>query len=109
MLQYRRFLRVLHDEMVNAIMEGENMGWHHLGGETPEYKHFLRLLTWEREVTGRMAHYDDAKVRSAWKRVRRATPRQYGTEGNILGGPNPGLELDGIGGQLYGPPAGDPG
>jgi len=95
MLQYRRFLTVLHGELVNAIMEGENMGWHHLAGEAPEYAHFLRLLTWEREVTGRMAHYDDAKTRSAWKRLRRTRPGTGTQEGHVLEQPNSGLPISG--------------
>ena len=83
MNQYRRFLMAFEDQLVDALMEGENMGWHHQETATPEYQHYLRLLTWIDMIRDRMRTYDATKVRSAWKQLRAIAPGA--ATGNVLG------------------------
>ena len=72
MKDYRRFLLVLHEQLVDAIADAENMQWHHLNADTNEFKHYMRLITWQEEINERMVYYATAKARSAWKRLRKS-------------------------------------
>ena len=91
MLGYRRFLMVLQSDLQTAISEAENMQWHHLPAEAPEYGHYLRLLTWEREVNERGIHYDAVKVKSSWRKLQREGPGS--AQASLLGGHGDRQEL----------------
>ena len=86
MKTYRSFLMDLLDDLVTALSEAENAGWHHLASDTPEGFHYLRLLTWCREVSDRRDWHDNAKVRSAWRKIQRIPPGAE--ERYILGAPD---------------------
>ena len=57
-INYRRFLIGLIDQLGEAIREAENWSWHHKPDGTVEAAHYNRLLTWLAEVDERLARYD---------------------------------------------------
>jgi len=62
MLPYRSFLAKAQEELQEAIQGAENAGWHHGLPESSAMFHYLRLTTWEAEVTERLNVYDTAKA-----------------------------------------------
>ena len=91
---YRLFLLGFHDQLTEAIGDAENAGWHHLGAESEEWQHYVRLATWEKEIYERMVIYAAAKNRSAWRKLRRGTPPDASTR-DLLGRPGDRPELSG--------------
>ncbi len=71
---YRRFLIGLLEEVREAIGEAENAEWHHASASDMRFQHYLRLSTWEAELSERKEHYDNARTKRAWKSVRRSPP-----------------------------------
>ena len=71
---YESFLQRLGDELVVAIAEAENMGWHHAKETSTEWTHYQRILTWIDEIEARMKHYDHAKRRPTERQFRRPSP-----------------------------------
>ena len=59
---YRRYLKGLRDELVEAIAECENMGFHHMAADTPEWKHFNRICGWAAELHERCEWYDNTQA-----------------------------------------------
>ena len=57
---YRRFLLDLIDELGEAMRQAEEQLWHHAIDGTPEKLHYIRLVTWTNEVSGRIRWYNDA-------------------------------------------------
>ena len=57
-MTYIKFLRGLHEELVEAVAEGENAGWHH-----PATEHYLRLLTWVDTVEERIRDYQNTRTK----------------------------------------------
>ena len=41
---YRRFLTVLHEELIDGVFEAENCGWHHSPDTAPEWRHYFKLI-----------------------------------------------------------------
>ncbi len=78
MKSYRRYLRDTQDELQQAIAEAEDAGWHHEADATDEFRHYLRLLTWEKAITERMVVYAAAKRNSALRKARRTVPEARG-------------------------------
>ena len=58
--KYRVFLMELHDGLVAAMAECENLEWHHLPNDTPEFVHYLQLVKWATEVMVRKEWYDNS-------------------------------------------------
>ena len=58
---YKSFLSDLQDELFMAVANCENVNWHHALSYTPEWKHYMRLLTWLDEVNERVGWYNDHK------------------------------------------------
>ena len=51
---YPSFLRTLQAEVLEAVREAENAGWHHLNDASLESKTYDRLLTWQAELDRRV-------------------------------------------------------
>ena len=67
MRSYRSFIHDMAEQLVAAVADAENQGWHHQGEGTPLFQHYLRLCTWADELTTRRAWYDYIKARRpAW-------------------------------------------
>ena len=64
MKSYRSFLMGLGREMFDMLRECENMGFHHYHEGSPEFAHYLRLITWLDELGERLAYYDDVKAKN---------------------------------------------
>ena len=73
MRSYRMFIRSLAIELQDAIIEAEDLGWHHEDVDSPVGIHYNRLLTWYQEASERVMHYDAKKIERAWKRLSRPT------------------------------------
>ena len=71
---YRLFLMELQSELQEAIADAENLEWHHQEHGTAEWRHYVRLATWEKEITERMVRYAATKAANAWKRLQRIDP-----------------------------------
>ena len=107
MLTHRTFLSGLFDMLQESVREAENLGWHHGDDETPQFQHYLRLLSWLEEVYQRMVRYDFVKARNQphrWQPVpERAAPTEpmagyRGRLGSTGGGAVRGLPPGGSGG-----------
>ena len=59
---YRRFLKGLRDQLVQAMAEAENAGWHHMALDTPEWVCYNRIVTWCDEVDARCEWYDNVQA-----------------------------------------------
>ncbi len=66
---YAVFLRALQDELLDALADLENLGFHHMDEGSAEFQHFLRIATWCDEVNTRMWMYDSGKERKLWNKV----------------------------------------
>ena len=51
---YESFLRGLRVDLEEAVRVSENEEWHHKPDSDERYKCYLRLLTWQAEVTARL-------------------------------------------------------
>ena len=80
---YRTFLLELGQELLEALRDCENYGWHHSEASTPEWQHYNRLFTWLDELSERASYYDHVKAkRPGWVQRETAilvrTPEEYG-------------------------------
>ena len=63
--KYRRFIYELREQLIAAISEAEQQGWHHSGG--PCGDHYNRLLTWYEEFERRCVYYAETqRKRPKW-------------------------------------------
>ncbi len=73
MLAFRAFLRGLEEVLEQSVVEAENCQWHHLPVESPQFQHYLRLMTWLEEVIDRGKHFDNIKAgkqtRRSWREL----------------------------------------
>ncbi len=73
MLTFRAFLQGLEDLLDQSVLEAENNEWHHLPVESPQFQHYLRLMTWLEELIERGRHFDNIKAgkqtRRSWREL----------------------------------------
>ena len=73
MNKYRSFLIELGQSMIDALGECENLGFHHCVDDSPEFKHYLRLVTMVSHVAERLGNYDYIKAKGKVATPERAT------------------------------------
>ena len=61
----RTYYGMLLEELVDAIGDAENAGWHHLPPGDVRAAHYRRLGTWALALDERVKWYDNAKGRAA--------------------------------------------
>ena len=58
-IPYVSWLIALEAELAEALREAEDLGWHHLGLDAKEGRHYNRLVTWLDEVKARKGWWFD--------------------------------------------------
>ncbi len=85
MRTFSAFIHELEEELFDMVRVVEGLGWHHLPTESPEFLHYLRLLTWVEEVAARRQRYDYIKggrqTRRSWREL-----QAFCKESNRVGG-----------------------
>jgi len=70
---FSEFIHELEELLHDTVLQAENQQWHHLPVESPEFQHYLRLMTWLEEVVERRRRYDYIKggrpTRRSWREL----------------------------------------